>query len=153
MELFFWSPSKRREADIRYDVFQREEKAEQLQKVDKKQLKANNKLLKEKLEEEQRVAREAAAEVRRKEKEDYAKGVAERKAERERLKLKRDAAKALQLSQKGKRKASQAAGPKKGLKRVNIGDAGGGAPQASPPAPPPKITSRGRNVKLPAKFK
>ena len=44
------------------------------------------------------MAREAAAEVRMKEKEDHAKGVAERKAERKRKKQERDAAKAIQLS-------------------------------------------------------
>ncbi|KAF1363594.1 hypothetical protein EJ07DRAFT_103374, partial [Lizonia empirigonia] len=148
-----WSPSKRREAEHRYDVVQRLDIEEQLKKTSKKELAAAKKLVEEQEKEDRRVAREAAAEVRRQEKEDYAKGVAERKAQRERLKLEHDAAKALQLSQKGKRKASQATGPRKRSKRVNIGDVGGGAPQASPPAPPPRITSRGRNVKLPAKFK
>ncbi|KAF1354541.1 hypothetical protein EJ07DRAFT_132072, partial [Lizonia empirigonia] len=130
---------KRREAEHRYDVVQRLDIEEQLKKTSKKELAAAKKLVEEQEKEDRRVAREAAAEVRRQEKEDYAKG--------------RDAAKALQLSQKGKRKASQATGPRKRSKRVNIGDVGGGAPQASPPAPPPRITSRGRNVKLPAKFK
>ncbi|KAF1364062.1 hypothetical protein EJ07DRAFT_101817, partial [Lizonia empirigonia] len=101
-----WSPSKRREAEHRYDVVQRLDIEEQLKKTSKKELAAAKKLVEEQEKEDRRVAREAAAEVRRQEKEDYAKGVAERKAQRERLKLERDAAKALQLSQKGKRKAS-----------------------------------------------
>ena len=93
-----WSPSKRREAEYRYDVFQRLDMEEKLKKADKKELAAAKKLVDEKEKEQRRVAREAAAEVRRKEKEDHAKGVAERKAEQERQKQERDAAKAIQLS-------------------------------------------------------
>ena len=65
----------------------------------------------------------------------------------------RNAAKALQLSQKGKGKVSQASQARNHSKRVKIGDVGDAPPPAPPTSPPHKITTRGRSVKLPAKFK
>jgi hypothetical protein len=73
-ETVFRSPSKRQEAEARYEVLQRLKMEEQLTKAQKKQLRANNKLLKENLEEEKRVAREAAKVVREKEKAEQAAG-------------------------------------------------------------------------------
>jgi hypothetical protein len=148
----FWSPSKRREAEHRYNVVQRLNMEEKLRKADEREVAAARRLVKEKEKEQRRVAREAAAEVRRKEKEERAKGVAERKAEQQRQKEERDAAKAIELPQKSKRKASQAAGSKKRQKRVNIDDVVVAAPTPPPPSLPHKTTSRGRNVKLPARF-
>jgi hypothetical protein len=73
--------------------------------------------------------------------------------EKERQKAARDAQKALQLSQTGKRKASQASKtPRKRQKRVvvvpsHVQDEGAAL------AAPTRTTRRGRNVKLPSKFK
>jgi hypothetical protein len=64
----FWSLSKRREAEFRQRVIEREKKEEQLKKANRKELKASNKLYKEKMKEERRVAREAAKATREKEK-------------------------------------------------------------------------------------
>jgi hypothetical protein len=103
----FWSPRARREAEVRYQVFQRLEHEEELAKADRKQLKHNNKLLKEKLKEERRVGREAAKLVREKEKAELANQKAKHAAEKRRQKEARDAQKALQLSQRGNRTASK----------------------------------------------
>lgn len=84
--------------------------------------------------------------------EDHGKAVAEREAESERLEQQRDAAKAVRVSQRGKRKAARPLGPARRSKRVHGDAAAVAAARASSPAPPPKITSRGRNVKVPAKF-
>jgi hypothetical protein len=149
-----WSPSKRTEAERLNDVVQRLDMDEKLKKTNDKKVAAARKLVEEKKKKkrQKREAREAADEVRRKEKEEHAKRVAERKAEREHQKQKRDAAKAIQLSQKGKRQASQDSQPEKKQKRSPVGDVGDAAPPALPPSPPHKITTRGRNVKLPAKY-
>jgi flagellar biosynthesis GTPase FlhF len=107
-----WSPSKRREAEHRYDVVQRLDMEGKLRKADERKLAAAKKLSKEKEKEQRRVARKAAKEVREKEKADAAIQKAVQMAEKQRQKEERNASKALQLSQKSKRRASQAPGPK-----------------------------------------
>jgi tRNA nucleotidyltransferase/poly(A) polymerase len=149
---YFYSPRARKEAEVRYEVFERLQHEEELAKADRKQLQHNNKNIAEKLKEERRVEREAAALVREKDKAERAAGVAERKAEKERLKQARNAEKALQLSQNGKRKASQQPAAKLKQKRRAVAAVGGALEEPAPPAPPPKTTSRGRNVNLPKKF-
>lgn len=94
-KFIMWSPSKRREAEYRYDVVQRLDIEKKLKKPDERELIADQKLVTARQKEERRVACEAAAEVRRKEQVEHAKGVAERKAEREHLQQERDAAKAI----------------------------------------------------------
>ncbi|KAF1938238.1 hypothetical protein EJ02DRAFT_30372 [Clathrospora elynae] len=80
------------------------------------------------------------------------KEIDERKAERERKKHKCNSQKALQTTQKGKRKASQKAAPRK---KQNCGSA---AVQSSsvaheqPSAPAPTLNSRGRKILQPRKF-
>jgi hypothetical protein len=117
---------------------------EQLAKAQKKQLRANNKLLKENLEEEKRVARKAAKVVREKEK-------AEQAAGKECQQQACDAAKATQLYRRGKRKASQSSTQeKKRQKRVvdvpSHIQAGVAAQQV-----PPKRT-RTRSIQAPKKI-
>ena len=152
VELFF-GHQVRREAEVRYDVFQRLDMEEKLRKADKRELIAAKKLVEEKEKEERCVVREAAKEVREKEKANAAIKKAERQAEKPHQKQERDAAKAIQLSQKGKRKASQVTGSKKRQKRVHTGDVGGDGPLTPSPAPPPITTRRSRSVNLPAKSK
>jgi hypothetical protein len=78
--------------------------------------------------------------------------VAERKAERERQKQARDAQKATQLSQRGKRKALSQLQSKTTKKRS------GGAARSRPVAdqrsstPPPTYNSRGRKIVPPKRF-
>lgn len=149
----FWSPSKISEARFRERVRKQEEKDEALRKATNKEVAAAKKLVKEKEKEEKRVAREVAKEVREKEKAEAAIQKAEKQAEKQRQKEESDAAKAIQQPQLGKRKALEEEPPKKRQKRChNSGVDRGGLP-APPPAPPLKTTTRGRNVKLPAKFR
>lgn len=149
----FWSPSKRREAEVRYDVMQRMEKEEQVQKADRKQLQVNNKLLKERLLEEKRVAREVAKGVREKEKAAREKEKAEQAAEKECQRQSRDAVKAIQLSQNGKRKISRPPIQKnKRQKRVDDAVGSSEATEALP-SPLPVNSRRGRSIKLPNKHK
>ncbi|KAF1359491.1 hypothetical protein EJ07DRAFT_119946, partial [Lizonia empirigonia] len=149
----FWSPSKINEARFRERIRKQEEKEEALRKATNKEVAAAKKLVKEKEKEEKRVAREVAKEVREKEKADAAIQKAEKQAEKQRQKEERDAAKAIQQPQLGKRKASEAEPPKKRQKRGHNSGVDGGGPPAPPLSPPPKTTTRGRNVKLPAKFR
>lgn len=123
-----------------------EEEEHQHQKQERQRIRADNKLLKEWLAEERRVAREAAKIVREKEK-------AEQAAKRERQKQARDAAKAIQSSQEGKRQASRPPTQKsKRQKRVvDVADRREAAEAL--PAPPSVTTRRGRNVTLPSKYK
>jgi hypothetical protein len=83
--------------------------------------------------------------VREKEKADKA-------AERQRQKEERESARVLQLSQKRKKQASLVS--LKCKRQRCVGDASQcnqvGGPSS---APPPKVTTRGRNVKLPQKFR
>jgi len=148
----WWSPRARKEAEVRWEVSQRLEEEEAVRKADKKELQANKKLLEAKEKEEKRVAREAAALVREKEKTEKATQVAERKAERERLKEARNTEKALQLSQKGKRKALEPPAAKKTQKRRAVAAVGGPPAAAPAPALQPKVNSRGRHIKPPKKF-
>jgi hypothetical protein len=70
-----------------------------------------------------------------------------------RQKEERDSAKAIQLSQKGKRKALIAIlASNKRQKRAGSA-LGSGQVQDAAPLAPPRITSRGRNVNVPKKFR
>ncbi|KAF1963960.1 hypothetical protein BU23DRAFT_585807 [Bimuria novae-zelandiae CBS 107.79] len=107
----------------------REAREQKLRKAEIAELRKAAKLYKEKIAEEKRVGREAAK------------------------KEARDAAKALQSTQKGKKKASQPpTQSNKRQKRVVDAVATKEALGAVLVAPP-KTTRRGRNVKLPSKYK
>ena len=142
----FWSPRKVREARVRRTVVEREKVEQQLQKSQTDELRRANKLYNEKIAQQKREARETAKAVREKAK-------AEKAAEKEHQQQARDAAKAIQLSQRGKRKASQATTQKhKHQKRAS--NAVGGVDDAWAPLSPPHITTmRGRNVKLLSKYR
>ena len=135
-----------REARTRQSIREREEKDQQLQKADRAELKKAAKLYKEKIQQEKRVAREVARKEKEKEK-------AEKAAQRAAQKSARNAEKALQLSQKGKRKASQARlqSRKRQKRVVNALDTGEASEGAS--ATPAISTRRGRSVKLPDRYK
>ncbi|KAF1364944.1 hypothetical protein EJ07DRAFT_97132, partial [Lizonia empirigonia] len=142
----FWSPRKVREAKAREAVRERDEMEEKLQKARAKKEREEASLQRQIELEERRVERERLKVVREKEK-------AEKAAQRERQKQERDAAKAIQLSQRGERQASQAASSSnKRQKRIG-GQVGSAQVQDELSAPPPRITSRGRNVNLPSKFR
>jgi hypothetical protein len=96
--------------------------------------------------EERCIERERLKVIREKEK-------ADKVAERQRQKEERDSARALQLSQKRKRQASRPASPK-GKRQRRVGDASQSDQVGGPSsAPPPKVTTRGRDVHLPQEFR
>ncbi|KAI1680344.1 histone H3 [Pyrenophora tritici-repentis] len=142
----FWSPHKLREARAREAVRERDETEEKLQKARSKKQREEARLQRQDELEERRVERQRLKEMRELER-------AEKAAERARQKEERDAAKAIQLPQKGKRRASAATSSNnKRQKRVEAARAGAQV-QEEPPAPPSKLTSRGRNVNLPSKYR
>lgn len=148
-----WSPRKIREAQARETVKQREEEQEKLQKTHDRELKAAATLYKKKIAEEakalRQVAKERAAEERKAK-------AAELAATRALKKQQRDAAtsqKSRDTLNKGKRKASQSAAPKSTKKRCVVGAESGVDVPSPLPQPPPKTTTRGRQIKVPQKFK
>ncbi|KAG9381603.1 hypothetical protein A1F94_007257 [Pyrenophora tritici-repentis] len=107
--------------------------------------KENNRIYQLKIKEAARAAREEAKKVR-----DEAKAV--KAAELDAKRRDRDAAKAIQQPQSGKRKASSPLQSNSQKRRV--GGAGGGTlAEVAAPAPPPTTTRRGRAVNTPAKYR
>jgi hypothetical protein len=144
-----WSPHKVREARFRERALQREQQQEKAKKHQEKEQKMKDRLIREQDQEEKRKERDAAKAVREKEK-------AKKATERARKKEEKDRGNALRLTQKGKRKASEASAsrpitnkrqkPRSGrVDRVGV--------QVVPSAAPTKTTSRGRTITLPSKFK
>jgi hypothetical protein len=142
----FYSPRKIREARFQESVKQQLEHEEQLQQADAKALKQAAKLYKERVAEEKRMARKGAKV--QKERERAAKA-AERAAKAEA----NDTRKAIQQSQLGKRKASQATLSKHKRQRRIGGAAARAASLEAAPAAPPMINRRGRTINLPLKYK
>jgi hypothetical protein len=101
------------EAQHLQNVFEQEERDDELRKHTERELRESHRKLKQKFDAEKK----AAAAARRKEAAERAQlkreEAAKRKAERERQKQERDAAEAIQLPQRGKRKASQSTAPRK----------------------------------------
>ncbi|KAF2007004.1 hypothetical protein P154DRAFT_541823 [Amniculicola lignicola CBS 123094] len=121
----FWSPRKLREACVRQEVREQEDRELRLQKAEVKELKAAATLYKQKIAEEKRVQRERV----------------------------KNTARAIQLSQKGKRKALRPPAQKPCKKQAieRGGSTVGGGEAASEPLL--KTTRRGRSVNLPSKYK
>jgi hypothetical protein len=142
----FWSPQKVDEARGKQAEIEEDERQEKLKKVEMKELRAASKLYKEKIIEEKRAERERAKVVREKER-------AEKAAEKQRQKEERNLQKAIQTSQTGKRKASRASAPKNKRQKRSGGSAAARIAPTRSPSPPPRITSRGRSIKVPSKFR
>ncbi len=142
----FWSPRALKEARWRERVRQQEERAEELQRVETKELKKSARLYKEKIIAKKRVAREKERAVK-------AEVLAEQRAAKQAEKDARNTIKALQLSQKGKRKASRA--PIGKNKRSKSGGQTIGFTEAVSAilAAPTRTTRTGRTTRLPRKFK
>lgn len=152
-ETEWWSPSRVNRGQQLLDEADDVEKAEEIRKADAAELRESTRLLKQKLEAE-KVEKRAREKKERDER--HARERAEIDARKEARALKKaqnNQAKAIQLSQRGKRKASQAAAPKKKQRRSAAGSVRE-VPAPSPqPAPPLKTTTRGRNVKLPYRYR
>jgi hypothetical protein len=80
------------------------------------------------------------------------KEAAKKAAQKQRQKKTCNAAKAIQLPQKGKRKASQPPIPKNKRQKQCSNAAHSGARAEAPTPLPPVTTRSGRNVKLPSKY-
>ena len=142
----FWSPRKLRQAKERRVEQDREKDQLQLQKARRSELREQTRLDKLRVTQEKRVEREKKKAAKEKEQ-------AKKTAERARKKADRDSKKAIQQAQSSKRKASQSSSKSnKRQKRVvtatEMGESSGAAP-----APTPVTTRRGRNIKLPSKYK
>ncbi|KAF1935980.1 hypothetical protein EJ02DRAFT_360224, partial [Clathrospora elynae] len=142
----FWSPRKMREAYARETVRQRDEAEEKLQKAKTKELREAAKLLKKREAEGRRVERERLKGEREKKK-------AAKAAQYARQKEERDSVKALQLPQKGKRQASRPPTTSNKRQKPVGGQPGHDHVQDEPSGLPHKVTSCGRNIKLPSKFR
>ncbi|KAF1936086.1 hypothetical protein EJ02DRAFT_355103, partial [Clathrospora elynae] len=144
-----WSPRKFREARIRQDIKEKEAEESQIQKAQTKEIKAAAQLYKLQIAEQKRVAREAAKENRERMKAEKAAQTAEHARIKQAQNEAQNTEKALQLSQKGKRKASSKPSTQKRRKVarevVEV--------EEPAPAPPPRTSRRGRNINLPKKFK
>ena len=149
----FWSPCKLREARAREAVTQREAEQEKLQKTEIRELKAAATLYKKRMAAEAKVARQHAKEEREKAKKARTEEVAAARA----LKKQQRNAATLQKSRdtpnKGKRKALQSAASKNIKRRCVVGAGSRPSVASVPPPPPPKTTIRGRQIKVPKKFK
>ncbi|OAG09418.1 uncharacterized protein CC84DRAFT_1083219 [Paraphaeosphaeria sporulosa] len=126
-------------------IMEQEDNEEQLQKAETAELKKAAKLCKEKIRQERRAARDAAREAKEKER-------AEKAAQRAAQQSTRNAEKALQSSQKGKRKISQLSLQTRKRHKcagdaLAIREASEGASAAQT-----KTTRHGRNVKLPDRY-
>jgi hypothetical protein len=133
----FWSPRKVREARVREDMKQQEAEEGNLQKSQRKELKAAAALYKKQQLAEAKVERERIKEVKKKEREDKAKRLAASRAEKQRQKETENTQKALQLSQRGKRPASEKVAPKSKRARGAVGlQVEVVAAEEAPPEPP-----------------
>ncbi|KAF7572910.1 Membrane-bound metallopeptidase [Pyrenophora tritici-repentis] len=142
----FWSPRKLREARAREAVRERDETEEKLQKAWAKKQRKEAQLQRQVELEEKRVERQRLKEMREVER-------AEKAAERARKVEAQHQKKYIQQAQKRKRKASQVLSPSnKRQKRAGAAHAGVQA-RDELSATPAQVTSRGRNVNLPQKYR
>jgi hypothetical protein len=144
----FWSPRKVQEARSREPVRQEEEQAENLKKAEMTELRRANKLYNEKIAQEKREQRVREKEERERVRAEKAKEAAKRKAQRERDKQAHDATKAIQLPQRGKRKASTAPAAKISKKRCVRAAHSRTVAASPPPAPRTHTTRSGRTATL-----
>jgi hypothetical protein len=146
----FWSPRKVREARARQTVKEREEKELQSQKAERAELKKANKLYKAGVLQEKRVARAKAKVAREQEK-------AEQAASRAQKQSAQKAEKALQqrnkLADKGKKKAMRLSIEANKRKKQELNVVSGVEDSGAASAAQPVTTRRGRNIKVPNKYK
>jgi hypothetical protein len=148
----FWSLRKIQSARAKRAEMEAKQHEDELKKAEMRELRAANKLFKEKVAQEKRVERQRAKVVREKEKAEKAERAAHARHEKQQQKEAANAAKAIQLSQRGKRPASKKPALKKPSRRRVIAAGSSSAAAPEPTLPPPKTTSRGRTINVPSKF-
>ena len=148
----WYSPRGVNEAQHLQNIFEQEERDNELRKHTERELRESNRKLKQKLDAEKK----AAAATRRKEAAERAQlkreEVAKRKAERERHQRERDAEKAIQLPQRGKRKALQSAAPRKKQDYSAAAARSRHVATKRSPTPLPTYNSCGRKIALRKRF-
>ncbi|KAI1676182.1 DDE-1 multi-domain protein [Pyrenophora tritici-repentis] len=142
----FWSPRKFREARAREAVREREEMEEKLQKTRAKKGREETQLQRQVEREEKRTERLRLNEMRKLER-------AEKAAERARKKEARNTEKAQHQAQKRKRTASRVFTSKNKRQKLSVVDGAHDGAASTSSSIPPKITTRGRSVKPPQKFR
>lgn len=140
------SPRQFGEARTRERIMKEQQHKDELEKAELKKLKAANKLYNDKMVEQKREAAAEAKVERDRKKAEERKAIDARKEERRIDKEKKDREKQLQLSQKGKRTASQSTAPKKKQKRGAAAARSGVVDAPRSLTPPPKYNSRGRKI-------
>lgn len=143
-----WTPRSFREAKVRMKQAAEEKEKDERKKADMKELKKANKLYNDKLAEEKRARAVEDKEEREKAKAEERKAIDARKEERRLNKEKKDREKALRLSQKGKRKASEAPARPKKKQRGGAASRSGVIAAEPPPAPRTHETRSGRTATL-----
>ncbi|KAA8618269.1 DUF1682 domain-containing protein [Pyrenophora tritici-repentis] len=128
------------------DVRERDKIEEKLQKAQAKKQREEVQLQRQVKLEEKRVERQRLKEIRELER-------AEKAAERARKVEAQHQKKATQQAQQRKRKASRAPSSKNKRQKRAMEDRARDRVASPPSPPPPKTTSRGRNVNLPQKFR
>ncbi|KAF1935331.1 hypothetical protein EJ02DRAFT_485572, partial [Clathrospora elynae] len=149
----FWSPRKHREAKARDAVKQHEAEQEKLQKSETRELKAAATLYKKKMAEEAKTLRQIAKERREKEKKARAEELAAARALKKQQRKATTSQKSCNTPKKAKRTASHSAAPKNTKRRCFVGSGSRADTAPAPPSPPPKTTTRGRQIKVPTRFK
>jgi len=149
----FYSPRSVRQAKALLAEREAEEHQKELQKAETKKLRADTKLLNEKLAKERAEKRVREKERKEREKAERAAKAAEKKA----VQNKNARQKALETSQKGKRKASKPL-PKQPKRQKKVSGAVGGVVGSSVAHGatsdlPAKQSRGGRNIKTPARYR
>jgi hypothetical protein len=142
----FWSPRKLREARAREAVYQRDEIEQKLQRARDKQQREETRIQRQVELEQKRADRLRLKQMRDAER-------SEKAAERARQIAARSAQKAQHQAQKRARAASRASTSKNKRQKLSLVDRARDEAASAVSAIPPKITSRGRSVNLPRKFR
>ena len=143
-----WTPRSFREAKVRMKQAQEEKDKDERDKAEMKELKRANKLYNDKIAEEAKAQRARDQEARRKEKEKERAAIDARKEQRRKDKEARDAEKALQLFQRGKRKASKPLARPKKKQRAGAASRRSVVAAEPPRAPRTHTTRSGRTATL-----
>jgi hypothetical protein len=141
-----------REARTLEATKQQQEEAETCRKLEARELRAAAALYKKQQLKARKLERERVKKVKQKEREEKAERLAASRAKKQRQKEAENTQKALQLSQRAKRPASRETAPKNKRARGAVGVQGSKEVGKAAPTEPPKLTTRGRQIKKPHKF-
>jgi hypothetical protein len=148
----FYSPRKVREAQTLEVTKQQQEEAETRRKLEAGELRAAAALYKKQQLEAHKLERETVKEVKQKEREEKAERLAASRAEKQHQKEAENTQKALQLSQRAKRPASQETASQNQRAHGAVGVQGSEEAGEAAPTESSELTMRRRQIKKPRKF-